>query len=161
MDLEFMGSAEDVPMELPCRRWISMPTCDPNSPPQYAHLKPNEIGNFFRSPGIPPSAARRTFELMLIFASLGVVQACTASKTFTPDNTWKIHASQCTSMDASLAWMYSRHGRLQGQNVKNLENRTKCQNSKIYFARNEIWPVTNPKMCDWRKAQTHKTKQLL
>ena len=58
MDLEFMGSAQGVPMELRCRRWQSMPARDPNSPPQYAHLKPNESGNFFLPPGIPPPALR-------------------------------------------------------------------------------------------------------
>jgi hypothetical protein len=59
MDLEFMGSAQGVPMELRCRRRQSMPARDPNSPPQYAHLKPKEIGNFFLPPGIPPPALRR------------------------------------------------------------------------------------------------------
>jgi hypothetical protein len=58
MDLEFMGSAQGVPMELRCRRWHSVPARDPSSPPQYAHLKPNEIGNFFLPPGIPPPALR-------------------------------------------------------------------------------------------------------
>jgi hypothetical protein len=56
MDLEFMGSAQGVPMELLCRRWQSMPARDPNSAPQYAHLKHKEISNFFLPPGIPPPA---------------------------------------------------------------------------------------------------------
>ena len=47
MDLEFMGSAQGVPIEWGCRRWQSMPARDPNSPPQYAHLKPSEMGNCF------------------------------------------------------------------------------------------------------------------
>jgi hypothetical protein len=46
-----------------------MPFRDPNSPPQYAHLKPKETGNFFLPPGIPLSAACRIFKLMLILVA--------------------------------------------------------------------------------------------
>ncbi len=70
MDLEFMGSAQGVPMELQCRWWQSMPVRDTNSPPQYAYLKPNESGNFFVPPGIPPSALRlRRIVWSFIFAA--------------------------------------------------------------------------------------------
>ncbi len=68
MDLEFMGSAQGVPMELRCRRWQSMPARDPNSPPQYAHLKPNESGNFF----LPPGGRKKHKEICSFFLPPGI-----------------------------------------------------------------------------------------
>jgi len=115
MDLEFMGSAQGVPMELRCRRWQSMPVRDPNSPPQYAHLKPNESGNFFLPPGIPPPALRlRRILWSFQFAASpgpwwwvpdnGASTACNNVNTIQKKRT-----GQCISLVGSVAYKHARH----------------------------------------------------
>ena len=44
MDLWFSGSAHGVPIELPCLRWQSKATREPNSPRHSRHLNPNYSG---------------------------------------------------------------------------------------------------------------------
>ncbi len=110
--------------------WQSMPARDPNSPPQYAHLKPNEIGNSFLPPGIPPPALRlRRFLWSFQFAASpgpwwwvpdnGASTACNTVNT-----TQKIRTGQCISLVGWVAYMHSRHCPIQvlltkkGQSVK-------------------------------------------
>jgi hypothetical protein len=140
MDLEFMGSAQGVPMELRCRRWQSMPVRDPNSPPQYAHLKPNESGNFFLPPGIPPPALRlRRILWSFQFAASpgpwwwvpdnGASTACNNVNTIQ-----KIRTGQCIALVGSVAYNDARHWPIQVQvlpdqtkkdKVLNMENKPK------------------------------------
>jgi len=123
MDLEFMGSAQGVPMELRCRRWQSMPARDPNSPPQYAHLKPKETGNFF-----PLPALRRMLWSFQFATSPGpwswVADKVASTACKTVNTTQKIRTGQCISLVVSVAYMHSRHCPIQvlndkkGQSVK-------------------------------------------
>jgi hypothetical protein len=109
MDLEFMGSAQGVLMELRCRQWQSMPARDPNSPPQYAHLKPKEIGNFFLPPGIPPPALLHRCMLwsFQFAASPGpwswVSDEVASTACNTVNTTQKIRTGQCISLVGSVA----------------------------------------------------------
>ena len=42
-----------------CQRWMSMACCESNSFLQWAHLKPNDMGNLFGPSGFPLPAPRR------------------------------------------------------------------------------------------------------
>ncbi len=93
----------------PINSFAGSTTGDPNSPPQYAHLKPNEIGNFFLPAGIPPPALRlRRMLWSFQFAAsswpwswVADEVASTACKTV--NTTQKIRTGQCISLVGSVA----------------------------------------------------------
>ena len=53
IDLWFLGSAHGVPNDELCLRWMSMAYRESNSFLQWAHLKPNDMGNLFGPSGFP------------------------------------------------------------------------------------------------------------
>ncbi len=101
-----------------CRRWQSMPIHELNSPSQWAHLKPNDIGNCFLPTGFPWPAPRRilwmAFNLMLQFSARGWNSdahdptawfCCNFFKIETKHNTKRLRTAPCIAMNGSVAWL--------------------------------------------------------
>ena len=127
MDLWFLGSAHGVPTDVLCLRWMSMVCRDSNLLLQWAHLKPNDMGNLFGPSGFPlpaPLPAPRRmlwldFNLLWISAS-GPIDA-NISETGTKHNTKRrIRTPRilCIATDWSVAWMCTHHGLFHNLNEK-------------------------------------------
>ena len=133
MDLWFLGSAHGVPNDELCLRWMSMAYRESNSFLQWAHLKPNDMGNLFGPSGFPLPAPRRMlsvdcdfkFNLLQGSASGQIDSDC--SETGTKHNSKRrIRTIRivCIATDWSVAWMCTHHG-LWFQNLN--EKQPKCQ----------------------------------
>ena len=123
MDLEFLGSAHGLPTDETCLRWMSMTCRDSNSLLQWAHLKPNDIGNRFGPSGFPLPAPRRMLwialpvNLLQFSASDPVDPNCSRGETGIQYNTKRIRTTLCIAIasngDGSMAWMCTHPGRFQ------------------------------------------------
>ena len=121
------GGGRGVPTDVLCLRWMSMTCRDSNSLLQWAHLKPNDMGNLFGPSGFPlpaPLPAPRRmlwldFNLLWISAS-GPIDA-NISETGTKHNTKRrIRTPRilCIATDWSVAWMCTHHGLFHNLNEK-------------------------------------------
>ena len=134
MDLWFLGSAHGVPNDELCLRWMSMACRESNSFLQWAHLKPNDMGNLFGPSGFPlpaPLAAPRSmlwldFNLLQISVS-GPIDA-NGSETGTKYNTKRsIRTTLCIAIDGSVDWTCTHHGLYHNLN----EKQPKCQKDDL------------------------------
>ena len=140
MDLWFLGSAHSVPTDVLCLRCIFMACRESNSLLQWAHLKPNAVGNLFGPSGFPlpeplqvPAPWRMLwldFNLLQTWISASAPNDANCSETGTKNNTQRrIRTPRilCKATDWSVAWMCTHHGLFHNLN----EKQPKCQNDKL------------------------------
>ena len=140
MDLWFLGSAHGVPTDVLCLRGMSMACRESNSLLQWAHLKPNDMGNLFGPSGFPlPAplpAPRRMLSVDCDF-NLNVLQRSASGPIDSNRSlTGAKHNSKrrirtirimCIATDWSIAWMCTHHGLLQVDRDNLNEKQPKCQ----------------------------------
>ena len=153
MDLWFLGSASahGVPNNELCLWWMSMACRESNSFLQWAHLKPNDMGNLFGPSGFPlpaPLPAPRRmlwldFNLLQISVS-GPIDA-NGSETGTKHNTKRsIRTTLCIAIDGSVDWTCTDYITIWMKNNQNVRRMTlklmRVMQSKL---QNAMWRIAH------------------
>ena len=173
MDLWFSGSAHGVPIELPCLRWQSKATREPNSPRHSRHLNPSDIGTCALPSGFPRPAPRRMlwnlkFNLHQFSARDSDAQYSPWSNTETKHNTKRLRTTPCMVTYGSVAWFCTHRGwqwlhhmilneNQNDQNVRSSDSQQIRRISENYTLENKTRSVYSPNMqCTLSLNNVHK-----